>query len=331
MDATIAATAGNQVITVSSIESALAGGDVVVTTVGTTGTQTGNIAVASSLSWANANTLTLNAYRDITVNSGVTISNTGAGNLVLRADATGTEVGTVNFNGNGKIDFSGSTGTISIFYNPTDNPAGSVVNPTSYTMPFDYTPYVVTNGAIQNQLTAYMLVNSVYDLQNIENNLSGDYALGKNIDASATAGWNGGAGFLPIGMNSAFTGTLNGNDNTISNLTINLPSSVYVGLFGIVGTGGMVQNLGLLGGNVGGSEYVGGLIGVNYGTVSNTYATGAVSAKAGVGGLIGFNYGTVNYAYATGAVTGSSEEAGGLIGYNDGRYATPSNRGSDAR
>ena len=44
-----------------------------------------------------------------------------------------------------------------------------------------------------------MLVNTVYDLQNMQNYLSGAYALGRDIDASATASWNGGAGFAPVG------------------------------------------------------------------------------------------------------------------------------------
>lgn len=217
LNATIATSASNEIITVSSIQSALASGDVVVTTVGTTGSQAGDITVAASLSWANANTLTLNSYRDITINNGVTIANTGAGNLALRADATGTGVGTVNFIGTGKVDFSQSTGTVSIFYNPSDNPAGSIVNPTSYTSPINYAPYVLTNGAVPSQLTAYMLVNSIYDLQNIQNNLSGDYALGTNIDASATASWNGGAGFVPLGsFNGIFDG-LKSNDRQAHN------------------------------------------------------------------------------------------------------------------
>ena len=91
LNATIATSAGSEVITVSSIESALASGDVIVTTVGTTGSEAGDITVAASLSWANANTLTLNSYHDITINNGVTIANTGAGNLALRADATARE------------------------------------------------------------------------------------------------------------------------------------------------------------------------------------------------------------------------------------------------
>lgn len=65
----------------------------------------------------------------------------------------------------------------------------------------------------------------------------------------------------------------------------------------------------------------GGLVGKNYATVLNSYATGQVSCigtsdgNGTVGGLIGKNYGTVANSYATGAVSGYSD-IGGLIGDN---------------
>jgi len=42
-------------------------------------------------------------------------------------------------------------------------------------------------------------ITNVTELQAINDNLAGDYILGNNIDASATSGWNDGAGFDPIG------------------------------------------------------------------------------------------------------------------------------------
>jgi filamentous hemagglutinin family protein len=318
----IDANAGTGIITVASIESGLQSGNFIVST----GTGSGSIAVDSNvnLTWANASTLTLSAFGSIDFQAGALISNTGSGNLILRADNTGTGIGAVTFGSTNQINFSGSTGTVSIFYNPLDNPAGSVVNVTSYTSPTDYTPYVLTNSAVPNQLTAYMLVNTVYDLQNIENNLSGTYALGTNIDATATASWNSGAGFVPIGnANTPFTGTFNGGGNTISNPTINLPSSTYVGLFGLVGaytgtSNGLVENVGVVGGSVIGNFEVGGLAGGIFGTVTNSYATDAVNGNSYVGGLIGGSSGSVIQSYATGTVTGNSGSSlvGGLIGAN---------------
>ena len=75
-------------------------------------------------------------------------------------------------------------------------------------------------------------------------------------------------------------------------------------------------------GAVSGNEYVGGLCGGSSGTVSDCYASGAVSGvDAEFGGLIGRNiYGTVTWCYATGAVTGGTDYSancnGGLVGYN---------------
>jgi filamentous hemagglutinin family protein len=172
-------------------------------------------------------------------------------------------------------------------------------------------------------------ITDIYGLQGIGSSatlLADNYVLANNIDASGTANWNGGAGFLPI----ATSGTFNGNGNTISNLTINLPNSnLAVGLFGLVGTGGLVENVGLLGGSVTGgalTPYVGALVGENLGTVTNAYATGTVSGGFYVGGLVGGNLGNITQSYATGAVNTGSFVAGGLVGQNSGTisqsYAT---------
>jgi subtilisin family serine protease len=285
-----------------------------------------------SLTWANANSLTLSAFKDINFLAGATMSNTGAGNLILRADNTGSGIGTVTFGSANQVNFSSSTGTVAIFYNPTDNPAGSVVNVTSYSSPTNYTPYVLTKGS--NQLTAYMLVSTVYDLQNVQNNHSGAFALGRNIDASGTANWNAGAGFVPIGSSSApFVGNFNGNSNTISNLTINLPTNAATGdnsgLFGFVGNAGVVQNVGLIGGTVTGEFAVGALVGFNSGgTITNSFATTAVNGFGGVGGLVGFSGvgAGVTQSHASGAVHSIADDVGGLIGFNRGlvtlSYAT---------
>jgi filamentous hemagglutinin family protein len=282
---------------------------------GTTSTGPGDITIASAISWASANTLTLDAYHNVNVDAA--IASTGGGNVVLRADNNGTDVGTVVFNG-GSIS---TGGAVSIFYNPVNNPGNGTINASSYTTPTNYSSDVTGGGT----LTSYMLVNNVYDLQNVQNNLSGTYALGTNIDASATVSWNSGAGFVPIGSaNTPFIGTFNGNSNTISNLKINLPSSSYVGLFGLVGTSGsgngLVENVGISGGSVSGNSEVGGLIGGLWGTVTNSYATDAVTGDSYVGGLIGGSSGSVIQSYATGAVTGNSGSSliGGLVGANGG-------------
>ena len=68
----------------------------------------------------------------------------------------------------------------------------------------------------------------------------------------------------------------------------------------------------------GGFIYVGGLVGNNSGgTISNSYATGTVSGYSYGGGLVGGNTGTISSSYATGAVSGNNY-GGGLVGYNYG-------------
>ena len=278
----------------------------------------GDITVASGISWLTSATLTLSAYRNIAVNANITSS--GGGGVVLRADNTGTGTGTVTFGG-GQVS---TAGTVSIFYNPTGS--NSTVNATKYTAPTQ-TNFSgnVTGGATLN---TYMLVNSAYDLQNMQNYVSGAYALGRDIDAGATASWNGGAGFTPIGTaSSQFTGVFDGLNQKISNLVINRPTADYVGLFGIVGSGGAVRNVGLAGATVSGHDYVGGLIGYNNGApIVQASVNGSISGNEEVGGLVGYNDGgSITQAHSSGAVASNSDPAvsasgssdvGGLVGYN---------------
>src|SRR6185503_13978759 len=117
------------------------------------------------------------------------------------------------------------------------------------------------------------------------------------------------------GDSNSFSGTFDGLGHTISNLTINRPGTNYVGLFGYVNWTAVMRNVGLTGGSVRGNQIVGALVGFNFGAVSNSYATAAVTGNVYVGGLVGENYyGLVAESYATGTVTASGNEVGGLVG-----------------
>ena len=113
---------------------------------------------------------------------------------------------------------------------------------------------------------------------------------------------------------------LMGGGFTISNLYINRTSTDNVGFFGVVGNGGEVKNLELVKAYVKGNDRTGGLVGDNTGTISNCYATLAVSGNANVGGLVGVNRAasTIQNCSATGAVSGTGDQAGGLVGENSG-------------
>ncbi|RLF71665.1 MAG: hypothetical protein DRN35_01985, partial [Thermoplasmata archaeon] len=90
----------------------------------------------------------------------------------------------------------------------------------------------------------------------------------------------------------------------------------YVG--GLVGVNEGTVSISHVAGNVSGANNIGGLVGYNIGTVRNSYATGNVSGSYQVGGFVGLSVaGGVRYTYATARVTGISH-VGGLIGYNNG-------------
>ena len=138
------------------------------------------------------------------------------------------------------------------------------------------------------------------------------------LDESRSRGFQG----------TAFTGVFEGDGHKITGLTIDDggAGNEHLGLFGFIANG-EVRNLGIEGGSVSGSgdRYVGGLVGVNDGSVSNCYFTGSVrGTKGAVGGLAGQNYqvGSISNCYSTGDVTGNIDRTwrtvGGLVGDNYG-------------
>ncbi|MBJ7556301.1 GLUG motif-containing protein [Marinomonas spartinae] len=315
------ATGDDSVINVGTLQTALDSANVAITTgsAGSAGSQAGDITVANEVTWNSGSTLELSAYHNIHVNAALT---GGAGSkIVLRSDNSGTGTGTVTF---GSGITATAPGGVAIYYNPS-----------SYTAATDYSG----NMGSDTTATAYMLVNTLDNLQAINTNLTGTYALSKDIDASATSSWNNGAGFVPLSnyFTTQFTGTFDGQSHVISNLTIHRPSTDFVGLFGNVDSGVAIRNVGLEGGSISGQSSVGSLVGYaeDGSTIKNAYATGAVTGSSyGVGGLVGRNDGTISNAYATGAVTGTGaySNVGGLVGRNDGTisnaYATGAVKGN---
>jgi hypothetical protein len=119
------------------------------------------------------------------------------------------------------------------------------------------------------------------------------------------------------GWETCFIGVFDGRGHRISNLTITGESDL-VGLFGRLGSDARVSNLGVEAVEVSGSgDYVGGLAGLNLGTLVRCYSTGTVSGDWDVGGLVGHSKGTVTQCYSAGSVIGNSR-GGGLVGYNEG-------------
>lgn len=155
--------------------------------------------------------------------------------------------------------------------------------------------------------------------------LDGNYILTNDIDCSATAGWNGGAGFNPIGDDrfvpaNQFSGVFDGQDYKITNLFINRPANECVGLFGLLRTA-EIKNLGLENVDITADGYVGSLTGNtrSWSTITDCYATGVVSGFVWyTGGLVGINDGNtpISRSYFSGTVRGFGN-IGGLIGYSN--------------
>ncbi len=183
---------------------------------------------------------------------------------------------------------------------------------------------------------SYTPITTCQELQNIHNDLDGNYYLTNNIDCSITEQWNGGKGFKPIGNLSEedrFKGSFDGQGYVISDLYIDRESTKRIGLFGYTGSDANITDIGLKDVNITGYYGVGGLIGVNFGSVSDSYATGSVTGSSYVGGLVGLNFeGSISSSYSTGSVNGGNH-TGGLTGYNYNRvsnsYSTSSVAGEN--
>ena len=324
------ATTDNSVINAGTLVTALGGANVVVSTglTGSAGTQAGNITLEVPLTWSGASNLTLQAAGEIGLNGAVTAS---AGGLTLQAG--------------GNIS---ATGAISVAR--FELASGNWVQNTAALPGFAAADFRITGGSFLRAaggagtgLDPYRLTD-IYGVQGMGSSSAlraASYQLANDIAAAGTSGWNGGAGFVPVGTDLApFTGSLNGAGYVINGLTIDRPTMDNVGLIGFSGSISGISNLGLVGGSVTGGAAVGGLVGVNFGSITQSHATGAVTGAVAespsVGGLVGINDGgSITQSYATGAVTGSAYGmfVGGLVGTNLGgsimqSYATGAVTGS---
>lgn len=293
-DFTIAAIGGN--ITGAALSASLGTGNVAITSSSGTAGAAGDVNVNDAVTWS-ANKLTLNAQNNININA--SLNGSGTASLALEYGQKGVAVGNLSsyiiraaINLPAGPNFSTKLGSDGIVRNYT----------------------VITSLGVAGSTTAA-------DLQGI-NGTSADYALGADIDAAATSGWNGGAGFTPL----VYWGQFAGLGHSIANLTINQPAGMDVGLFGRLN--GDVSNLRLINVNVTGSTWVGGLAGISYGNITDVSVTGNVTGIEQVGGLVGNNQpgftierssfsGTVTGIAGAGGFSGSSGYIGGLVGWQN--------------
>jgi PGF-pre-PGF domain-containing protein/PGF-CTERM protein len=161
-------------------------------------------------------------------------------------------------------------------------------------------------------------IGTVDELQLIENNLSANYTLTREINANETVAWNDGAGFEPIGADSpqGFSGSFDGAGLQITGLTSNDSNTDYIGLFS--SSSGRITNVTLSAVDITGYIAVGGVAGsVDGGTVRNVSVSGEVEGVRNAGLLLGESTeSTVVDSSANGTTTASGEAIGGLIGYS---------------
>lgn len=262
-----------------------------------------NINVNQAITWSTAQELTLNAGNNIYINKEITATN-DAGKLALKYGQATTTGGNSDYYVNAKVNLKAGQ-------NFSTQKGSNVTNKKNYE--------VITSLGNESSGTGK-------DLQGINGNLSGNYVLGADINASGTSSWNLGMGFYSLGIitQDGFTGIFDGLGHTISDLYINRTGTNNVGLFGFTSGGSTIKNIGLLNVNITGKTNTGSLVGNNKrGIISNSYATGNVIGINIVGGLVGYSEsGTIENSYSKVAVVANeapgAPSVGGLVGMNTG-------------
>jgi hypothetical protein len=145
---------------------------------------------------------------------------------------------------------------------------------------------------------------------------------------------------FPQAVIPVFTGVFDGGGHVISHLTIQ--GGQNLGLFGSLMGEAQVRNIGV--GDIeiiGSGDNVGGLAGVNLGSITSSYSSGAVSGSSSVGGLAGSigsffskvgsitTVGSITNSYSSGSVSGT-ENVGGLVGVNLGSGSIATSYSSSA-
>ncbi|MCL1953947.1 MAG: hypothetical protein FWF58_04290, partial [Firmicutes bacterium] len=156
------------------------------------------------------------------------------------------------------------------------------------------------------------LVSNSRHLNNVRYNLDSYFLQTDNIDASDIDN------FTPIGNASIpFAGQYNGSQFIISNLKIEHPKNIGVGLFSFLT--GTVDGVKLYSSTISGESNVGGLVGINKGIIKNSTNQASVSAsKSNAGGIVGLNQGVVSTSSNRGNIRTSTVgfSVGGIAGTN---------------
>ncbi|WP_447044946.1 two-partner secretion domain-containing protein [Vreelandella sp. H-I2] len=256
----------------------------------------GDIFVNDEVTWSSGNTLTLNAIRNIEINSAIDASGGAGGKLALEYGQGAVNAdNTASYNINAPVNLRAGQNF--------STKLGKDVDGIDYTVITDLGAEGSTNGT---------------DLQGMNGDLSKNYALGSHIDASVTTNWNSGSGWTPIGSNSVFTGNFDGLGHSISNLFyFDKSAHGRAGLFSYA-QGGSIKNVGILDANITGYNQLGILVGEAHTlAIEKTHVTGSVTGNREIGTLVGkATFLDVNNSYSTANINGDGDYAiSGLVGY----------------
>ncbi|MDG2535297.1 MBG domain-containing protein, partial [Sphingomonas sp. HITSZ_GF] len=254
---------------------------------GTALTVTGAVASSSGL-------VSLIAAGDLTINAALTDTAVGAGYTLQSSGGTLTIAKDVTLSGQSASLYLSAASGYALTGGARISLPGSAAN-------------LRING------NAYTLIHNATQLQAIPASATGYYALGNDIDASATATWNSGAGFATL---DNFQGIFAGLGHAIDGLTVNRPNQGQTGLFGSTNNA-VLRDFTLSNATVTGSSRVGAVVGYAGGTtLSNVHVTGSVSAFQEAGGVVGWLFdSTLNGVSSAASVAISQNKAGGLAGY----------------
>jgi hypothetical protein len=187
----------------------------------------------------------------------------------------------------------------------------------------DYQDVFGNTGDAVAPKTALTQISNWADLDNVRNDLDGNYLLTNNLN-QASPGYSTVVdtptdGLEPIGDRggSEFTGVFFGDGYDISDLVINRSTEQDVGLFGAT-EGATIEDVGLTNADISGDDVVGGIVARSGNTtLTNVYANGTVAGNtSSIGGVAGdLNGGSITESFSAGTVDGeNATSVGGVVG-----------------